>query len=93
MLQQYQAIAIFLLAQGYFVLLEDLSAKGRCDLRIDFDNNKTLVFEFKFNKKGSNTSDDELLDNAITQIKDKSYNQIINREVRCFACVFNEEQR
>ncbi len=79
-----------MLAQGYFVLLEDLSAKGRCDLRIDFDNNKTLVFEFKFNKKAS---DDELLDNAITQIKDKSYNQIINREVRCFACIFNEEQR
>ena len=90
MLQQYQAIAIFLLAQGYFVLLEDPNVKGRCDLRIDFDNNKTLVFEFKFNKKAS---DDELLDNAITQIKDKSYNQIINREVRCFTCVFNEEQR
>ena len=82
-----------MLSQGYFVLLEDLSAKGRCDLRIDFDNNKTLVFEFKFNKKGSNTSDDELLDNAITQIKDKSYNQIINKEVRSFVCVFNEEQR
>ena len=50
-----QAIAIFLLAKEYFVLVEDVNAKGRRDLRIDFDNNKTLIFEFKFNKKNSST--------------------------------------
>ena len=91
--------SVVLVLLGYFLgekinaYCEDANSNGRRDLRIDFDNNKTFVFEFKFNKKGSDISDDELLDNAINQIKDRAYNKIVNKKVRSFACVFNEEQR
>ena len=91
--------SVVLVLLGYFLgekinaYSEDANSNGRRDLRIDFDNNKTFVFEFKFNKKGSDISDDELLDNAINQIKDRAYNKIVNKKVRSFACVFNEEQR
>ena len=91
--------SVVIMLLGYFLgeklnaYSEDSNTKGRRDLRIDLDNNKTLIFEFKFNKKDSIIKDDELLDSALTQIKDRAYNQIINKQVRAFACVFNEEQR
>ena len=45
----------------------------RADLVIDFDNKSTLVFEFKFRKTGSAKTAEDLLNEALQQIKEKQY--------------------
>ena len=72
---------------------EKHSLLGRSDLVIDFDNKSTLVFEFNFRKTGSAKTAEDLLNEALQQIKDKQYTQIPDRKVKGYALVFDQETK
>ena len=70
---------------------EKHSLLGRSDLVIDFDNKSTLVF--KFRKTGSAKTAEDLLNEALQQIKEKQYTQIPDRKVKGYALVFDQETK
>ncbi len=84
-------IFCYLYAKKFNVMQEKHSLVCRADLVIDFDNKSTLVFEFKFRKTGSAKTAEDLLNEALQQIKEKQYTQIPDRNVKGYALVFDQE--
>lgn len=84
-------IFCYLYAKKFNVMQEKHSLVCRADLVIDFDNKSTLVFEFKFRKTGSAKTAEDLLKEALLQIKEKQYTQIPDRNVKGYALVFDQE--
>ena len=72
---------------------EKHSLLGRADLVIDFDNKNTLVFEFKFRKTRSKKTAEDLLNEALLQIKEKQYTQILDKNLKGYALVFDQESK
>ena len=65
-------IFCYLYAKKFNVMQEKHSLVCRADLVIDFDNKSTLVFEFKFRKTGSAKTAEDLLKEALLQIKENN---------------------
>ena len=74
------------------VIINNHSAKGRCDLQID-SKTRRLALEFKFANKESD--EDSLLEQAKQQIIEKRYRQSADAkgEIMSIALVFSKEKR
>ena len=86
-------IFCYLYAKKFNVMQEKHSLLGRADLVIDFDNKNTLVFEFKFRKTRSKKTAEDLLNEALLQIKEKQYTQILDKNLKGYALVFDQESK